>query len=45
MTHYEFGTWMQTVEALMDMEYLGTTMMNGEPVNASACVRGYDRAE
>ena len=45
MTPFEFGTWMQPVAAFMDMEYLGTTMLNGEPVNTSACVRGYDRAE
>lgn len=45
ITPYEFGSWMQPVEAFSNMEYLGTTMMGGKPLNNSACVKGFDRVK
>ena len=34
---------MDPVQSFADIEYLGTTMMNGQPANKSACVKGFDR--
>jgi lysophospholipase len=45
ITPYEFGTWMQPVASFAAMEYLGTNMIDGKPVNNSACVKGFDRVE
>lgn len=42
-TPYEMGSWMQPVGEFTNIEYLGTSMMNGKPTNKSACVRGFDR--
>lgn len=36
---------MEPVESFTNMEYLGTTMINGKPSNKSACVKGFDRLE
>ena len=43
MTPYESGTWMQPVKSFANMQYLGTTMIDGKPANKSACVKGFDR--
>ena len=45
LTPYEFGTWMSPVASFADIEFLGTTIMDGKPVNTSACVKGFDRVE
>lgn len=42
-TPYEFGSWDSPVGLFADIRYLGTTMMDGKPVNTSACVEGFDR--
>ncbi|KAK6371419.1 Lysophospholipase 1 [Exophiala oligosperma] len=43
MTPYEFGSWVEPADSFANMEYLGTTMMNGKPANSSVCVKGFDR--
>lgn len=43
MTPYEFGSWIEAAGSFVDMEYLGTTFLDGKPVNQSACVKGFDR--
>ncbi|ANB11774.1 Plb2p [Sugiyamaella lignohabitans] len=42
-TPYEFGSWDRKVGAFSDIQYLGTDMIDWEPVN-DKCVRGYDNA-
>lgn len=39
------GSWMQPVGEFTNIEYLGTSMMNGKPTNKSACVKGFDRVK
>ncbi|KAI9813255.1 MAG: hypothetical protein M1827_004197 [Pycnora praestabilis] len=44
MTPFEFGAWNGSVQGFTPMEWLGTRLNNGSPMNTSACVRGFDRA-
>lgn len=44
ITPFEFGAWSGSVNAFTPTEWLGTRLQNGSTVNASACVRGFDRA-
>lgn len=44
---YEFGSWDQYLNAFIDMRFLGSPLLDGEPVfkdfqNRSLCVSGYD---
>lgn len=43
MTPYEFGSWIEPAGSFANMEFIGTTLMDGKPVNKSACVKGFDR--
>jgi lysophospholipase len=42
-TPYEFGTWTQPTASFANVEYLGTNLLDGKPVNKSTCVKGFDR--
>jgi hypothetical protein len=44
LTPFEFGSWDSRVGAITPMEWTGTRLLAGTPVNMSACVRGFDRA-
>lgn len=39
---YEFGSWDEQVYSFTPTRYLGSDLMNGEPVDGSTCVTGYD---
>jgi lysophospholipase len=41
-TPYEFGSWDSDVSAFTRIEYLGTSMVEGEPENTDSCVVNYD---
>lgn len=43
-TPFEFGSWDSRVDAFTPMEWTGTQLQTGLPVNSSACVLGFDRA-
>ncbi|KAE9377350.1 lysophospholipase [Stipitochalara longipes BDJ] len=43
-TPFEFGSWDSRIGAFTPMEWTGTQISDGSPVNSSACVRGFDRA-
>ncbi|PMD48090.1 FabD/lysophospholipase-like protein [Hyaloscypha variabilis F] len=43
-TPFEFGSWDSRIAAFTPMEWTGTQISDGTPVNSSACVRGFDRA-
>lgn len=45
MTPFEFGSWLGSAEAFTPMEFLGTRLDNGRPVNQSRCVNGFDNVE
>ncbi|KAG8845363.1 hypothetical protein FRB96_002521 [Tulasnella sp. 330] len=44
LTPFEFGSWRGRVKAFLDIEYFGTPMSGGLPINASVCINGYDSA-
>jgi lysophospholipase len=39
---FEFGSWNPHVRAFTPMQYLGTNLTNGIPVNQSFCVEGFE---
>ncbi|OJJ42302.1 hypothetical protein ASPZODRAFT_125778 [Penicilliopsis zonata CBS 506.65] len=43
VTPFEFGAWEGSVRAFTPTEWLGNRLSNGQPVNDSVCVRGFDR--
>lgn len=43
MTPFEFGAWYGAVSGFTPMEWTSTRLYNGVPVNASACVHGFDK--
>jgi hypothetical protein len=43
-TPFEFGSWTGRVQAFAELDYLGTTLYGGDPVNTTLCVLGYDAA-
>lgn len=43
ITPFEFGALNGNATGFIPIEYLGTEMYDGQPVNSSACVRGFDR--
>ncbi|MCJ1316351.1 hypothetical protein MMC15_001672 [Xylographa vitiligo] len=45
MTPFEFVAWLGSTKAFTAMEFLGTRVENGRPVNQSACVKGFDSIE
>ena len=44
MTPFEFGAWKGAVSGFTPMEWTGTRLHKGFPVNASSCVHGFDKA-
>ncbi|KAI0048428.1 phospholipase B [Auriscalpium vulgare] len=44
ITPYEFGSWDPSLGAMMNLTYVGTHLVNGQPVNSAACVTGFDQA-
>ncbi|KUJ11335.1 FabD/lysophospholipase-like protein [Mollisia scopiformis] len=43
ITPFEMGSWDSSVSAFTPMEWTGTSLLNGMPVNTSSCVQGWDR--
>ncbi|GMM37601.1 hypothetical protein DASC09_049260 [Saccharomycopsis crataegensis] len=41
---FEFGSWDSSEKAFTKTKYLGIEVENGQPINANACVVGYDNA-
>ncbi|CCF57144.1 hypothetical protein KAFR_0C01510 [Kazachstania africana CBS 2517] len=39
---FEMGSWDETLNAFTDVKYLGTEVSNGEPVDDTKCVEGFD---
>lgn len=39
---FEMGSWDPSLNAFADIQYLGTEVDNGKPLNDSACVEGFD---
>ena len=39
---YEFGSWDSGVDAFADTKYLGSSLSNGSPTEAGACITNYD---
>ena len=44
MTPLEFGSWDPALSAMMNLTYVGTNLVAGQPANDSACVTGFDEA-
>ena len=42
-TPWEFGSYDPDLSAFVDIQFMGTQLINGEPANASACVTGFDQ--
>ena len=43
-TPFEFGSWVGgRVQAFINTQFLGSSMINGVPRNASVCVKGFDK--
>ncbi|KAE8446162.1 hypothetical protein EG329_012535 [Mollisiaceae sp. DMI_Dod_QoI] len=42
ITPYEFSAWSGSIGAFTPIEFLGTRLSGGVPVNKSACIRGFD---
>ncbi|KAJ9294824.1 hypothetical protein DTO271G3_6386 [Paecilomyces variotii] len=42
LTPYEFGSWDSDVSAFTRTEYLGTSLSDGQPVEAGLCIANYD---
>lgn len=43
MNPYEMGSWDPDLSAFTPVQYLGTTVNGGRPVNQSRCVEGFDQ--
>ncbi|EIM88993.1 FabD/lysophospholipase-like protein [Stereum hirsutum FP-91666 SS1] len=44
LTPFEFGSWQGRAQAFIKTQYIGTTFANGQPVNDTTCVQGFDTA-
>jgi lysophospholipase len=40
----EFGSYDPSLSAMVNLTYVGTSLLNGQPANASACVTGFDES-
>ena len=43
-TPWEFGSYDPDLSAFVDIKFLGTELIKGDPANASACVTEFDQA-
>ena len=43
-TLWEMGSYDPNLSAFVDLRFLGTHLINGNPDNSSACVTGFDQA-
>jgi lysophospholipase len=39
----EFGSYDPSLSAMVNLTYAGTSLLNGQPANGSACVTGFDQ--
>jgi lysophospholipase len=44
LTPFEMGSFDPWLSSMADIQYIGTTLVNGQPENSSACVTGFDQA-
>lgn len=43
-TPFEFGSWDPSVRSFTDIKYLGSSYVNGVPVDSKVCIAGFDSA-
>ena len=43
-TPWELGSYDPDLSAFVDIRFMGTHLINGQPANSSACVAGFDQA-
>lgn len=39
---YDFGSWDTELATFIEMEYVGTNLFDGQPLNSTACVKGFE---